>query len=143
MEKKNLNRRLFIRLGCFSVAALPLLKLKDVFADDHKKTEGGICPAEKPLKEVKPKKFELNEKKVKKLKYIENAVLSDHKKYKKGQACGNCTFYKYKKEVGGYAPCSQLQNKYVNKCGWCKQYAKKSKLWKKWKYFGEANEKKG
>ena len=142
MDKKILNRRLFVRLGCFSIAALPLFKLKDAFADHHEKAEGGICPAEKPTKEVKPKKFELNPKKVKKLQYVEDATTVEHKKYKPGQACGNCIFYKYKKEVGGYAPCSQLQNRYVNKCGWCKQYAKKSKLWKKWKFFGEKKDKK-
>jgi len=71
---------------------------------------------------VGKKVLALTDKAAKRLKYILDATKSTHKKYKAGDACGNCKFYKLKKEASGHAPCSMMGNKYVTTCGWCKSY---------------------
>jgi hypothetical protein len=54
-----------------------------------------------------------------------------HKKFKVGEACGNCKQYKNSKEKEGYAPCKVAGNKYAAKMGWCKQYRVNKKItWK-------------
>ena len=137
MDNKKLNRRSFIRFTGVALGTLPFLNLRKAIANQGNKDDKKICPAEAP-EGVKAKKIaDPESKSAKRLKYITDATVSEHKKYKKGDACGNCKFYKMKKEKGGYAPCSMFANKYVTKCGWCKSYKKDKKLYKIFQFLGE------
>jgi len=129
--KDNLNRRNLFKLAAATFIALPIFKLKNVFAADAIELASDACPAAIP-EAIKDK---LAKDKAKtRLKFVTDATSSDHKKYTPGEACGNCKFYKTKikdgkitGESGSYAKCSMLANKYVNRCGWCKSYKKDKK----------------
>lgn len=133
--KKNLNRRNLFKLGVATIASVPLLKISNLFAEEELAWDA--CPT------VVPEGIKLAKEKAKaRLKFVTDATTSTHKKYEAGAACGNCKFYKTKivdgkitKEVGGYAKCSMLANKYVNRCGWCKSYKIDKKKFEIYKYF--------
>jgi hypothetical protein len=111
------DRRTFLRVAALSFLAVPLLKSHKVFA-------AVACPQEQPTDaKVLKKLLDPAGKKAKSLQYVVNAVdAKDNKKYKAGSTCGNCKFYKAKKEVGNYSTCAMAGNKYVPSCGWCKTY---------------------
>lgn len=129
--KNNLNRRNLFKLGAAAIVSLPLLKIDRLLAGEELAWDA--CPTVVP--EKIQKKLAKDKAKAR-LKFVADATTSTHKKYKPGAACGNCKFYKTKVkdgklvgEEGGYAKCSMLANKYVNRCGWCKSYkADKKKL---------------
>lgn len=58
----------------------------------------------------------------KRLSFVSVAENADHNSYKKGQNCGTCRFFNTKQQDGDFARCAFAQNRYVPKCGWCKQY---------------------
>ena len=112
------TRRSFFKAAALGLSTLPLLKAGNAFAGMAKK-----CPQEAPKDAKALKKLlKVDSKKAKRLKYVETATTSTHKKYKAGAACGNCKFYNVKKEVENHAPCSMVANSYVPSCGWCKSY---------------------
>lgn len=106
----NTSRRNFFKKALAAVAFVPVMG--EAFA---KACTAGAAPAGKKIVGVADKA-------AKRLKYVLDATTSKHKKYKTGQFCGNCKFYKLKKEATGHAPCSMMANKYVSSCGWCKSY---------------------
>ena len=109
-----LNRRGFFKSLTSAVAVLPAMGLFNFAkAEDAKK----CGPAPEGKKFIKPE-----DKAAKRLKYVDVATTSSHKKYKAGSNCGNCRFYKKKKAAGDWAPCNMLANKYVSSCGWCQSY---------------------
>ena len=122
--KKYLNRRNLFKLGAATIVSVPLLKMKNLFADE---LAWDACPTVVP-EEIKKKLAK--EKAKARLKFVTDATTSTHKKYEPGAACGNCKFYKAKivdgnfndKEIEGYAKCSMLGNRYVSRCGWCNKY---------------------
>ena len=112
------TRRSFFKAAALGLGALPLLNAGKAFAGIAK-----VCPQGDPKDPKALKKLlDAKSKKATRLKYVTNATTSKHKKYKKGSACGICKFYKAKKEVESYAPCSMVANRYVASCGWCKSY---------------------
>lgn len=118
-----LNRRSLFKLGVATIAAFPLLKIKNLFADE---LAWNACPTVVPEEIVKNL---ANDKAKARLEFVADATTSTNKKYEAGSSCGNCKFYKTKVdngklvgEIGGYATCSMLANKYVNRCGWCKSF---------------------
>jgi len=131
------NRRNLLKLGVATIASVPFLKISNLIA-----AEGDLawdaCPTSVP------EGIKLASEKAKaRLKFVVDATTSTHKKYKKeeGHACGNCKFYKTKikdgkitGEKGGYAKCSMLANKYVNRCGWCKSFKVHKKKLEIYKY---------
>lgn len=129
--KNNLNRRNLFKLGAAAIVSIPFLKIDSLFAEEELAWDA--CPTVVP--EKIQKKLAKDKAKAR-LKFVADATTSTHKKYKEGAACGNCKFYKTKikdgklvGEEGGYAKCSMLANKYVNRCAWCKSYkADKKKL---------------
>lgn len=61
------------------------------------------------------------------LDYVVNADdAKGNAKYKAGDNCANCKFYKADAGTPGYGKCPMMANKYVSACGWCKSYAKKA-----------------
>lgn len=109
------TRRSFFKAAALGLSALPLLNAGNAFAK--------ACPQADPKDPKALKKLlDVKSKKATRLDYVANAVDSKHKKYKKGDDCGNCKFYKAKKEVENYAPCSMVGNRYVASCGWCKSH---------------------
>lgn len=121
------TRRSFFRAALLGLGALPLVKSTDALAGIAK-----ACPQKDPTDAKALKKLLKPDGKVaKRLKYVANATDSKHKKYTKGSLCGNCKFYKDKKEVEFYAPCTMAANKYVPSCGWCKSYKLDKKKMKK------------
>jgi hypothetical protein len=106
----NTNRRDFFKKALTAVAFVPLMG--EAFA---KACVAGAAPAGKKIAKI-------TDKAAARLKYVLDATTSKHKKYKAGAYCGNCKFYKLKKEASGHAPCSMMANKYVASCGWCKSY---------------------
>ena len=134
--KNNLNRRSLFKLGAATIASIPLLKITNLFAADGEQLAWDACPT------VVPEGIKLAKEKAKtRLNFVANATTSTHKDYKDGAACGNCKFYKTKVkdgvltgETGGYAKCSMLANKYVNRCGWCKSYKQDKDKYAIYKY---------
>ncbi|MBT3585140.1 MAG: hypothetical protein HN509_09540 [Halobacteriovoraceae bacterium] len=114
MQSKN-SRRAFFKVALTAFAALPLIKATTAFAADK-------CPSVPTAGKALKKLLRPDSKTAKRIKYVVDATASKHKKYKKGNACKNCKFYKVKKEENGYAPCQMAANKYVTTCGWCKQF---------------------
>lgn len=114
---KTTNRRTFLRVAALSFLTVPLLKSHNLFA-------AVACPQGQPTDaKVLKKLLDPAGKKAKSLKFVVNAAdAKDHKKYKVGSTCGNCKFYKAKKEVENYSTCAMAGNKYVPTCGWCKTY---------------------
>lgn len=104
------SRRSFFKKALATVAIVPFMG--EAFA---KACVNAAAPAGKKV-------LALTDKAAKRLKYVLDATTSKHKKYKAGAICGNCKFYKLKKEASGHAPCSMMANKYVANCGWCKSY---------------------
>ena len=119
-----INRRNLFKLGAATIATIPFLKINNLFAQEELAWDA--CPTVVP---EKIQKNLANDKAKARLEFVADATTSTNKKYKAGAACGNCNFYKTKVEdgkitgeEGGYAKCSMLANKYVNRCGWCKSY---------------------
>ena len=139
--KNNLNRRNLFKLGAATIVSVPLLKISNLFAAEEE-LAWDACPIVAPVTDSKGNKIKYpNKKAIARLKYVENATTSTHKKYKAGSACGNCKFYKSKikegkitDEEGGYAACSMLANGYVSRCGWCKSYKKHDDKYDIFKY---------
>lgn len=108
-----MKRRMFLKSLGLALLSMPLVK---AFAED-KKAE---CPATAPegvkvvTSDAAPGKG---------LEYVALASESKNAKYKDGQNCANCKFYKADKANGGYAPCTMMANKFVSSCGWCKSYS--------------------
>ena len=115
---KKQTRRSFFKISALTIASIPFVS-KFSFAEEAK--ECGAAP--EGLKKVAKE----GEKSEKRLSYVQDATTSTHKKYKAGDNCGNCKFYKTKKEEGGWAPCNMLANRYVSSCGWCKSYKRDKK----------------
>ena len=112
------NRRQFFKYGLMMVAAVPAIKVGTAFSAYK-------CPNVKKISDEKvlKKLIDPSGKTAKRLNFVANAPdAKDHKKYKAGQICGNCKFYRVKKEAEEHAPCSMVANKYVPACGWCKSY---------------------
>lgn len=109
------TRRSFFKAALLGLTALPILKAGAAVA---KKCPQGAPTNAKALKKL----LDPKSKKATRLKFVEDATTSKHKKYKKGSACGNCKFYNAKKEVEAHAPCSMVANNYVASCGWCKSF---------------------
>lgn len=102
-----MNRRNFFQKALISVTGL--LAAGKVLANECKV---GTPPAGKKVAVDKER-----------LDYESNSVNSKgHAKYVAGSNCANCKFYKKANEVGGYAPCAMMANKFVSACGWCKSY---------------------
>lgn len=59
------------------------------------------------------------------LHYVEDAESSDNAKYKKGDDCANCTFFKGK-DGDARGPCQLFPGKSVNAKGWCVSHQKKA-----------------
>ena len=103
-----MNRRNFFSTGIVGITAL--LGAGKAFAGACKVA---AAPAGKKLA------------KLGRLGYVLNAAdAKAEKKFKAGSTCGNCKYYKNKKEVGAYAPCLMMSNGYVSTCGWCKSWKK-------------------
>ena len=114
-----LNRRGFFKTLAGTLAALPVLGTFNIVeAADAK--ECGDAPADKRV--ITP-----GEGPAKRLDYVAVASESKNDKYKAGQDCSNCRFYKESKKVGDWAPCAMMASKYVSACGWCKSYKEKKK----------------
>lgn len=112
------TRRSFFKAALVGISSLPVLKAGSAFAGIAKS-----CPQDAPKNAKALKKLlDPKAKKATRLKFVEDATKSKHKKYKKGSLCGNCKFYNAKKEVENYAPCSMVANNYVASCAWCKSY---------------------
>ncbi|MCO4794235.1 MAG: high-potential iron-sulfur protein [Bacteriovoracaceae bacterium] len=112
------NRREFFKYGLTAIAAIPAIKVGSAFGAYK-------CPSVTKIDDAKvvKKLIDPTGKTAKRLKFVMNAPdAKDHKKYKAGNLCGNCKFYKVKKEAQDHAPCSMAGNKYVPACGWCKSY---------------------
>ena len=107
MKKDNINRRGFLVSLSLGALALALVPAKAVLAAIPEALKG-------------KKILDVESKVAKRLKYVAQAKESTHKKYKAGQQCNNCTFYK--KPIEGYGKCSLAGNRYVSGEGWCKQY---------------------
>ena len=73
-------------------------------------------------KSLKGKLFNYEGGMSKRLAFVPKAETSDHKKYDKGQKCGQCRFFNDKRQIEEFAPCSFARNRYVPSCGWCKQF---------------------
>lgn len=113
-----MKRRHFLQLAASAIAVLPISKLM---------AAGEACTKSTP--DAKYRVLDPAGKTAQRLKYVEDATKSTHKKYKAGSACGNCKYYKVKKgkEAEGWAKCSMAGNKYVTTCGWCKSYKEDKK----------------
>lgn len=59
------------------------------------------------------------------LHYTEDASKTDNSKYKKGDDCSNCQFYKGK-DGAARGPCQLFPGKSVNAKGWCVSHQKKA-----------------
>ena len=140
--KNNLNRRNLFKLGAAAIVSIPVLRVGNLFAETAatatEELAWDACPIVVPEKIVKKL---AKEKSKTKLAFVANATTSTHKNYKDGAACGNCKFYKTKVkdnvitgEIGGYAKCTMLANKYVNRCGWCKSYKQADDKYAIYKY---------
>jgi hypothetical protein len=104
-----MKRRDFFKTSLMSLATF--VTAREAFAAACKV---GAAPAGKKVAKNKSR-----------LDYVLNAAdAKGHKKFKAGSNCLNCKWYKKKKEVGGYAPCPMMANKYVSACGWCKSWKK-------------------
>ncbi|OUR97058.1 hypothetical protein A9Q84_12055 [Halobacteriovorax marinus] len=110
MNTTSSSRRSFFKKAFATMAVVPFMG--EAFA---KACVAAAAPVGKKV-------LKLTDKAAKRLKYVLDATMSKHKKYKQGAICGNCKFYKLKKEASGHAPCSMMGNKYVTTCGWCKSY---------------------
>jgi hypothetical protein len=106
-----MKRRLFLKSIATALLATPFIK---ALAQDPKE-----CPATAP---ADVKVVTADTAPGKGLAYVALATESKHEKYKAGQNCTNCKFYKADKANGGYAPCTMMANKFVAGCGWCKSY---------------------
>ncbi|MGB0452275.1 MAG: high-potential iron-sulfur protein [Bacteriovoracaceae bacterium] len=115
------RRDLFKAIAGLS-ALLPLGKVLAQAKKAAPAKTGGACSA-KPAPKGK-KVLKEGDKTAKRVKYVDNATTSKHKKYKAGQLCSNCSFYKPKKKETdlGWAKCPMVGNKYVSACGWCNKY---------------------
>ena len=133
--KNMFNRRNLFKLGVATIASIPLLKISNLIAAESE-LAWDACPT------VVPEGLELAKEKAKtRLEFVADATTSTNKKYEAGAACGNCKFYKTQiengkltGETGGYAKCSMLANKYVNRCGWCKSYKQDKDKYAIYKY---------
>ena len=111
---KSLDRRSMFKMMAASVLALPLMT-KVALANAAK------CGA--PGAKAKAKL--IDEKTAKRLGYVEVASeAKGEKKYKEGDHCATCNFYKTPE--GDYGRCGMAGMKYVASCGWCKQFKKKA-----------------
>lgn len=106
-----MKRRLFLKSIATALLAVPFVK---AMAQDKKE-----CPASAPA-DVKIVTSDAAPGKG--LDYVALATESKNAKYKSGQDCSNCKFFKADKANGGYAPCTMMANKFVSSCGWCKSY---------------------
>ncbi|WP_109995173.1 high-potential iron-sulfur protein [Salinisphaera sp. LB1] len=61
----------------------------------------------------------------KQLHYREDATQETASRYKKGEVCANCVFYRGK-DGDQYGPCEIFGGKLVNADGWCTAYRAKS-----------------
>lgn len=122
MEKSN-TRRQFFKLAFGALALTPFLKVADALAE-----------AAMP-KSDKIKKKMINDKTIKRLKYVANAEDAkkgkaagnkDYKKYADGSLCSNCKFFKADAGEPDWGKCTMAANRYVYKDGWCKSYRAKS-----------------
>ena len=115
------TRRSFFKKGFLALAAIPFVKSQSAFA-------AVACPQKAPTDATAAGKLlDPAAAAGKRLEYVANAADSKNKLYKKGDNCGNCSFYNNKKEVENYAPCTMAANRYVASCGWCKSYRKDPK----------------
>lgn len=114
------TRRSFFKKVMMGVALTPVLKVADLYA-----AVAASCPQGEP-KDPKIKKKMINDSTAKRLDYVSNASDSKHKKYNKGELCGNCRFYKEHKSEPTWGKCAMAANRYVPSCGWCKSYKKAS-----------------
>lgn len=112
-ENKN-TRRQFFKLAFGAIALAPVLRVADVLAK-----------AAMPKSE-KIKKKMINDKTAKRLDYVANAADAKKgksaKKYKEGNNCANCKFFKADKGEPDWGKCTMAANRYVYKGGWCKSY---------------------
>ncbi|MFT6070900.1 MAG: hypothetical protein ACJAT2_001863 [Bacteriovoracaceae bacterium] len=112
------TRRSFFKAALLSLTAIPLLKSGEALGAMAKSCPQGAPTDKKAIKKL----LDYKSKTASRLDFVANATDSKHKKFNKGEACGNCKFYNAKKDLGNYAPCSMAANKYVPSCGWCKSY---------------------
>lgn len=113
---KSLDRRSMFKFIAASILAAPVM-VQVAFAEAKKCGAPGPAAAAKLLD---PK-----DKTAQRLDYV--TVASEAKgnpKYKEGDNCLNCNFYK--SPEGDYGKCAMAAMKYVTACGWCKQYRKKA-----------------
>lgn len=81
------------------------------------------CSVDSMTKESSKKRiFDANGPFAKRLSFVSVAEKADHSSYNDGQSCETCRFFNVKQQDGDFARCAFAQNRYVPKCGWCKQY---------------------
>lgn len=112
---ENKTRRNFFKWTLTGIGAAAFLKTSDVYAKL-------ACPQAAPTNaKVVKKLLDYNSKTAKRLKFVANAPdAKGEKKYKEGENCANCNFYKA--PIENYGKCAMVANKYVPACGWCKSY---------------------
>ena len=117
----NWNRRNFLLKTLAGIALFPFAKTASLLAK--------TCPSAAPKAEaIKKRLLDPAGKTAKRLAYVVNAPDGKgHKKWKEGDDCGNCKFYKAHKTEPDYGRCSMAANRYVPVCGWCKSYLRNKK----------------
>lgn len=120
-ESKSFNRRCLLKAGTMGLFAVPFLSMSKAIAAGCS-ADAAAC--KKGLMDKTDKRF-------KKYEYtLDAGTAKAHKKFKPNANCGNCNFYKIKKEKNSNAPCAMLGQKCVVSCGWCNKWMK-SKRYKK------------
>ncbi|MCP4913166.1 MAG: hypothetical protein GY909_08600 [Oligoflexia bacterium] len=113
------SRRSFFKKALFGVASVAFLKSSETLAALAKSCPQGAPTTDK----VKKKLLDYTSKTAKRLNFVANSAdAKGHKKFKAGQNCANCKFYKADKKEPVYGKCAMVANKYVPSCGWCKSY---------------------
>jgi len=104
------SRRVFlIKLATFPL----LLSSSKAFACDVAKVTSS---------KVKNKIFNASSSTAKRLNFVRVAKQAKNSKYKEGQECGKCKYFNLRTKEGDFAKCAFAQNRYVPRCGWCKQF---------------------
>ena len=81
------------------------------------------CPQGEPATEAVAARM-IDEASKKRLDYYADwSLAKGHAKFAKGATCGNCSFYRPRREEPVFGRCTLAAMRYVPSCGWCKLHA--------------------
>ena len=137
---KDMNRRKFFKLGAVGFLSIPFMKAFAMADEARLKACGAAVELTEWMKKKKKNAITKDTPKYEDYEYVAVATESKSKKYKKGQDCRTCIWFKNKeKDVkkgrmsGEWAACAQFGNHLAPSCAWCNKYKADNKKLEKFK----------